>query len=1103
MKQITLEDISNIENLYWAWEKVRNFFKPGEIWFDEFEVAEFELNLHENLTRISEDIKSGAFQLSKIKPIAFPKGPDENNNKPRVRQYFWIQIKDQVAWMAIVNLIGPILDYKMPYWSYGNRLHLPVWYEEEEGEKQIKFGWYRNTSSNTYRKWNQSWPMYRRHISITIKHMSKTKVWEEKEREAIELNEKIPKYLKVKYLEEDFWSNNKRRKDVYWASIDLKKFYPSISNQIISQNIKQYVSINNSVLDLIHDMLVFRIDTAEWTNTDFEDENIFHIDDTTNYRALPTGLFVAGFLSNVSLLKIDRSLSSKIDQLRNIAHFRFVDDHVFVANDFDHLLDWIRNYIILIEKSKLGITLNKNKIEPTKLAKLISSDEKVPQSSKDIKKENPGEYKEAKKESIIDPVFQSPLMTATLKKISNIAQTDFHIMSDDEFSILLSDVEHLLLSDFADHEVKKDTRLSFAARMLSLLAPLNKIDQKELIKSQRKKVLITSQIEKLNKEKKKYKVSSREYKSIKKQLDEFSTEREEVLTLLKDLANKQSQHLNNYLKHNSRVFQKIIKESPDKIKLWLRFIEYCQKIGDDNFIVVFEWLDEVGDCHDYSRIYLRAVLLQILSRQLIKSYRVLSNTYCTEEQKTVSVTFINSIYKFTTIKRALKNNHGKKYYLTSSELYFKTILSSVYYLLIYNQEQPYLKHFSLDNYQKLVDRFDLPNWHSECRSYFKNFPYSIPSGVWLLSKTFPHKEITMPNMMWKFWIKSADLNCSMSWKLISLYPKYIPKRILKEIKSFNGGKALLDNQGWLIELKENENYKVLDLSQKVRHKKNEYIDLLEWADLTNRELQDKPDIYRYDPRYSEWTSLEIIKQIARLLKDKVEIIKLIDRNNEEELFSNNYSPYYSVHPGNYLIIESSLKKSWDYNNITPTWEGWKNFTENGKSFVKLCSERNIISDNRYTPTFFDVTGELHRHRSLLYGLGILLVGLLSRNFSFHPRFNLPGIHNQKTNFVLSKLRDIPISTLTINILRGVFSRRHWEEPFIKVNQNDLKGLVSDKNFDPPIINNLDSLISKIDIAQQILESYQLSVQNHKPRHLIPVDLFQLTKNNNPYKGFYE
>jgi len=167
-----IDQIGNLENLYWAWEKTKYSYKLGEGLYDEIELAEFEANLVDQFESIRKGLKAGSFETSPIRPVAFPKAPDDNG--PRNRQSFWIAPRDQVTWLAVLNIIGPYLDYVMPFWSYGNRLYVSVFYEPNVNieKMELKFGWYRHTSKYTYRKWNQSWPMYRRHIAITARIMA-------------------------------------------------------------------------------------------------------------------------------------------------------------------------------------------------------------------------------------------------------------------------------------------------------------------------------------------------------------------------------------------------------------------------------------------------------------------------------------------------------------------------------------------------------------------------------------------------------------------------------------------------------------------------------------------------------------------------------------------------------------------------------------------------------------------------------------------------------------------------------------------------------------------------------------------------------------------
>ena len=166
------DDIADQLNLRWAWEKVRNEAQPGDIWFDEIELAAFELELERNLASIAQEFRKGDYEPSPLKPLPFPKHPDKEGN-PRIRQMFQVAIRDQVAWVAVVNIVGPYVDVEMPVWSYGHRLYRTIWVEKDkDGLRRRKIGRYRHSSGRLYLPFQQSWPVFRRHIYLATRAMT-------------------------------------------------------------------------------------------------------------------------------------------------------------------------------------------------------------------------------------------------------------------------------------------------------------------------------------------------------------------------------------------------------------------------------------------------------------------------------------------------------------------------------------------------------------------------------------------------------------------------------------------------------------------------------------------------------------------------------------------------------------------------------------------------------------------------------------------------------------------------------------------------------------------------------------------------------------------
>lgn len=104
-----VDEMSDQLNLRWAWDKVRREATPGDIWFDEVELAAFDIELEKNLRGIAAELRTGRYRMKAIRPLPFPKHPDKDGN-PRVRQAFQVAVRDQVAWTALVNIVGPHVD---------------------------------------------------------------------------------------------------------------------------------------------------------------------------------------------------------------------------------------------------------------------------------------------------------------------------------------------------------------------------------------------------------------------------------------------------------------------------------------------------------------------------------------------------------------------------------------------------------------------------------------------------------------------------------------------------------------------------------------------------------------------------------------------------------------------------------------------------------------------------------------------------------------------------------------------------------------------------------------------------------------------------------
>ena len=196
------------ENLNYAWIKTNALLRMADGYIDRAEVAAFEIDLEQKLRGIHRQFEEGKYKLRQLRPLPRPK--KISNGQPIDRQYYHVAIEDQVAWIALVNAIGPELDQKMMPWSYGNRLYRPAWYEKDDaGQSELEIGPYRHSSGHLYRRFQHSWPLFRRHVTLTARMMVRRKELNRDEMDmAEELATATAKKEELAYFQNGWWLLN-------------------------------------------------------------------------------------------------------------------------------------------------------------------------------------------------------------------------------------------------------------------------------------------------------------------------------------------------------------------------------------------------------------------------------------------------------------------------------------------------------------------------------------------------------------------------------------------------------------------------------------------------------------------------------------------------------------------------------------------------------------------------------------------------------------------------------------------------------------------------------------------------------------------------------
>ncbi len=1013
-----LKSIIKLENLHWAWEKAKDFYNDDNYWCDELEITNFQVHYEKNLKEIQREILENKYKLSPLKPIFFPKTKGENGELKN-RQMFWVSIKDQVVWLAVMNVIGKYYDKQMPFWSYGNRLYVNIYPNKKESKEEKihwEYGPYRNTTKKTYRSFGQSWPRFRKDIYITSKMMvlqedEYKEQFTEEENDDIKNNESLRELHRIKYKEKDYWGK-KFGKDVYWCSLDLSKFYPNTPTNKILENfklfgteIKERFDDFDGLLLLLENLLSFEIDYKIGTNKP-EFKKIGLSENEIKFNGIPTGLFGAGFLANIAMLGVDNSLNSIIKlnskTKDKIAIFRYVDDFTILGQRFDAVL----NIIDVINKTlndefKEKISLNFEKTKPDELQKYL------------LEKDNIALYEQASISMKLDANFPTALMNHTLKKVSTSNRIAFDLLDSDEEKKFIQDLEHLLVTDISEDEIRKDTRLSFASSKLSILVPQKKYDYTNIYESHCK---------------------------IKGKEQQIHTNRqnEEVINLLLEelvsLNTELSVHKKYLEKEIAQDRKKVsgllkfaIENYPDKLKLWKNLINFYKNIGFSKgsyleMLNIFELLKKYKQnnlINEFTHEYLITYIYDVLTNAIFSSIKSYQSEYISHQDKLIKESFFNQMTEpkvFQTLNNPNDSAQYKSFYFIQSKKLLNIAISIGKYYFYKNKSVSLNLQLEQKEYCWLINKLNKKLVEPFIQQYFDlNIKNDLNIYDLYLISFYP--EFNYENM--KIYENDIDYYLSFPWWYNYLKQFILQSNTVKNVNSKNS-------------------FNLLKFQEEMEKDKN-------------------INIFSYIQN-NEYTELEALEIIYKVIQNTTKLeFSFEDENSYEK-----------------------LKKQFPYNI----------YIKNRK--IEIINFKNInIIDKRYFPDFVDFDND-DFDRKFIYGVGILLYQMISKDLDLLPEMYQPSNQLLKAGYFIKELEKDHISTFSYEIIKACLSKKNRE--LINLSSENKDENEFDIDWEEIInISTLNELELYIKSAIKFLKDNQ---SKNSKRLLIPKKLFSLTSNFN-------
>lgn len=1067
-----LDDLSSLENLHYAWRKARSLLRRADGYVDLAETTAFELDLEAQLSRIQADFRSCSYHLDALRPLPRPK--KLKKNVPIDRQFFHVAVRDQVAWIALTNILGPRLDPLMPAWSYGNRIYRAAWFEEDEARqsKRLEIGPYRHASGQLYRKFQHGWPLFRRHVSRTARLMwaHVHPIDQTQDNEADQRAFQVSEADGLVYFKSDYWQQPHDANPTYihYASLDLERFYPNINRgAIVRAVIAQLEDQDREPIEiLLRQMLAFEVDMS-----DFPEHLSENVEPTFKSfgpeKGIPTGLFAAGFLANAALLPVDQQIQEHLLKRRDIAHFRYVDDHTFLAYTFEALCSWIKTYRRIIEDSGLGVSINPEKFEPASLGTYLELEDGLsgsPVAASEISKAREAAFDETR----IDGLNPTKLLTKTLGQVSAIVAANANILDDEDLRERLKLLEWLLLADIPDREIRPDTRAAFAAGQIATLVPLLVQESDGLVDLTRKLPSLETQLNALQKTQ-----GSEESVNVLKV--QIAATRDALSKKIKEHEATERAHY----KHCFNLLMQAFKEFPGKPRLFYRLVQYCYVTGYPGIMDIAAWcVVQRQQGNETWADYYSGLCLQILSDTVLDATRILADRSTLLSERRAVLGHLKDIAAMPEKSLAVPSSRSAWFHdIASNELSIS--LMAVSRALESTDERALAVRLLA-----VADRIR-PNWKKPGPSWRTDTGYS--AGVWAErteQRLNPNDE---PSKPWQFFfLPSFDAAIRSDTLAVRRYPELLPqswwRKLVEEPREIPR-----DDAGWwrdcLVAHPDRQTVALgsahdalrtaamslqFDGAATVLGDAEGYCTVLQWVEHL------KTCCSQFDPRQSEWTALEIVRAIVSTAWD----------------FNATRGQLDHLHPAN-ILIPHNWKTS--FGNDAPGWEVWRKFARDNPA--RFRTGGSFLEDYRFSGCdAVDFQDNWDRQR---VGIGRLLLGLLQCCFAGPRLWNMRGNERARPLARGTAYGELAISSLTLLFLEACLSARSAEnwDMLLRPSLFGVVGLprLSDMDFDAPVLKDPQEVVGIIQRAQEALEENQIAVSRNQPRQLIPFNLADFAK----------
>lgn len=206
-----------------AWLRVNEWYRTGNL-APQPELCHWRLHPEAAVRRLADELRLGVWH-----PDAWPQLPYPKRGAC-LRHYVMPTVRDQVAFMAYLVLLGPLLDRQFHPFVFGNRLYRPLAWNTRADSPHWERRPYPMLNRYTYLAYARSHGLFRRVANWTVSHMTKAVLPEKDYAGRVHRPDDYDSAFLPPWVQEAWWQDGTSQpsKRAYWASLDIQLAYPSV-----------------------------------------------------------------------------------------------------------------------------------------------------------------------------------------------------------------------------------------------------------------------------------------------------------------------------------------------------------------------------------------------------------------------------------------------------------------------------------------------------------------------------------------------------------------------------------------------------------------------------------------------------------------------------------------------------------------------------------------------------------------------------------------------------------------------------------------------------------------------------------------------------------